>query len=200
MVVIDATTLLMLLRPGTPIPPGPGGVPIDRPKERIEQLVKDLKKSGEKITIPTPALSEALVSAGAEASQQIVATLQRFAVFQITDFDTMAALELAAMTRDAKAKGSKKGDSKSPWAKIKFDRQIVAIAKVVGASKIYSDDGDVVRIGAAAGIKVVSVAELPLPPETAQLDLLVELAQQQLSQTGGPVAEKDEETSDAEAR
>ena len=40
------------------------------------------------------------------------------------------------------AEGNKKDGSGEPWAKIKYDRQIVAIAKVIGASAIYSDDGE----------------------------------------------------------
>ena len=42
MVVIDATTLLLMLRPGTPVPNGPNGVAIDHPKERIDYLVHQL--------------------------------------------------------------------------------------------------------------------------------------------------------------
>jgi hypothetical protein len=81
MVVIDATTLLLMLRPGTPVPNDASGVPIDRPKERIEYLVKRLNDAKIKIIIPTPALAEALIHAGAAASQQIVAHLQRYSVW-----------------------------------------------------------------------------------------------------------------------
>jgi non-ribosomal peptide synthetase component F len=104
MVVIDATTLLLMLRPGTPIPGGRDGVPIDRPKERIEYLVQQLDKAKTKIIIPTPALGEALVRAGAEASQQIVEYLQRYLVFSIEPFDTRASIEVAAMSREASEK------------------------------------------------------------------------------------------------
>jgi predicted nucleic acid-binding protein len=171
MVVIDATTLLLMLRPDTPIPDGPDGVKIDRPKERIEYLVQQLDKAKTKIIIPTPALSEALVRAGAAATQQIVEHLQRFAVFAIEPFDTRASIEVAAMTRDAIAGGKKRGTSAATWAKVKYDRQIVAIAKVNGANTIYSDDEDVEKLGRANKINVVSLAALPLPPEKRQLDL-----------------------------
>jgi hypothetical protein len=129
MVVIDSTNLLLLLRPGTPVPSGLDGKPVDRAKERIDYLVHRLDKGKVKIIIPTPALSEALVKAGAAASQQIVEELQKHVVFSIEPFDTRAALEVAAMTRAALASGNKKGSSTAPWQKVKFDRQIVAIAK-----------------------------------------------------------------------
>lgn len=176
MVVIDATTLLLMLRPGTPVPSGPNGVPIDRPKDSIDYLVQQLDKSRTKIIIPTPALGEALVRAGAAASQQIVEHLQRFLVFSIEPFDTRAAIEVAAMSREAMGTGKKRGDSSATWAKVKYDRQIVAIAKVHGATAIYSDDGDIEALGKRARINVISLAALPLPPQKAQLDFLARLA------------------------
>jgi hypothetical protein len=173
MVVIDATTLLLMLRPGTPIPNGPNGVPIDRPKERIDYLVQRLNNAKAKIIIPTPALSEALVHAGTEASQKIVEYLQKFSVFRTEAFDNRAAIEVAAMTRQAIGRGNKRGKATGDtWAKVKYDRQIVAIAKVNGATTIYSDDDHIKTLGRQAKIEVVSLADLPLPPEKAQLELL----------------------------
>ena len=86
--------LLLMLRPDTPVPAGPDGIPIDRPKERIEYLVQQLDKAKTKIIIPTPALGEALVRAGAAGSQQIIEHLQRYSVFAIEPFDTRAAVEV----------------------------------------------------------------------------------------------------------
>src|SRR5581483_4985581 len=169
MVVIDATTLMLLLRPGIPIPNGPNGLPIDRPKERIEYLVQELQKAGTKIVIPTPALSEALVRAGVAGSQEIIEKLQKFAVFRIEPFDLRAAIEVAVMSRDAVTDGNKRGKSDATWAKVKYDRQIVAIMKVNRVTTIYSDDSDVRALGERAKIKVLSVADLPLPPQDAQM-------------------------------
>jgi hypothetical protein len=169
---IDATTLMLLLRPDVPIPNGPNGLPIDKPKERIEYLIKRLNDAGTKILIPTPALSEALVRAGVSGSQDMVEKLQKFAVFRIEAFDLRAAIEVAAMSRDAIANGRKKGKSDATWAKVKYDRQIVAISAVHSVKTIYSDDGDIRALGERSKIKVVSVADLPLPPEKAQFDML----------------------------
>lgn len=182
MVVIDATNLLLMFRPGTPVPNGADGLPIDRPKERIEYLIQQLDKAKTKIIIPTPALSEVLVRAGAEASQKIVEELQKFSVFRIESFDTRAAIEVAAMTRDALDGGKKKLAPSATYAKVKYDRQIVAIAKVAGATTIYSDDNDIKTLGGRAKINVVKLVDIQLPPQKAQLDL--ELA----SPAGGPGA------------
>jgi hypothetical protein len=87
-------------------------------------------------------------------------------------FDTRAAIEVAAMTRELlNSRERRRGTSSATWTKIKFDRQIVAIAKVCNATVIYSDDEDIRKIAARAKIKVQGLADLPLPPEDAQLGL-----------------------------
>jgi predicted nucleic acid-binding protein len=186
MVVIDATMLLLMLRPGTPVPPGPDGIRIDRPKDRIEYLLAGLEKDNAKLVIPTPALSEVLVRAGAAASQQIVDELTKWSVFQIFPFDTRAAIEVAAMTRGAMSKGNKRGNSAATWAKIKYDRQIVAIAKVAGATTIYSDDADIRSIAGEAQIEVKGLIDLPLPPASGQGDLFRGIAAREAKIGGSP--------------
>jgi hypothetical protein len=194
MVVIDATMLLLLLRPGTSAPANPDGSLIVRPKERIDYLVQQLDKSKTKIIVPSPALSEILVRAGTEASQSIIDHLQKYAVFRIEPFDTRAAIEVAAMTRNAIDGGKKRGITTATWAKIKYDRQIVAIAKVARASTIYSDDGDIANIAARANLKVIGLADLPLPPQADQHEMeLTGAAESVKPQMGGDVAQ-DEET------
>jgi predicted nucleic acid-binding protein len=172
MVVIDATILLLFFRPDAGVPAGPRGRTIDFPRERIEFPIQQLEKARTKIVIPTPVLSELLVRAGPAASQEIVEEVNRLAVFRIEPFDARAAIEVAAMTRATLAgTGKKRGASKSPWAKIKFDRQIVATAKVVGATMIYSDDRDVIAIAKAEGIPVMGLADLPVPDRARQGEL-----------------------------
>ncbi len=78
------------------------------------------------------------------------------------------------MTREAIEDGDKRGGGEGTWAKVKFDRQIVAIAKVEGANVIYSDDRNVQTFAAGVGISVVKVADLPLPPEDPQAPLPLE--------------------------
>lgn len=78
------------------------------------------------------------------------------------------------MTRNALNAGDKRGGSGATWAKVKFDRQIVAIAKVARATAIYSDDADVRTIATAEGIVVIGLAQLSVPPETAQIEMQLE--------------------------
>ncbi len=137
----------------------------------FEFLVQELERAKTKIIVPTPALSEVLVRAGPAASQQIIEQLNKHAVFRIEPFDTRAAIEVAAMTRNAIDSGNKKGNTAATWTKIKYDRQIVAIAKVCGATAIYSDDRDIRNIAKLVNIKVIGLADLPVPEEARQLGL-----------------------------
>jgi len=172
MVVIDATMLVLLLRPGAGAPRDAKGRPVQHAAERIRHLVKDLGKARSKILVPTPALSEALVRAGVDATQKIIATLNKHSVFRIEPFDTRAAIEVALMTRAALESGRSKRDAlKAPWTKIKFDRQIVAIAKVNQATTIYSDDLNLRAIAKRSNIDVLGLADLALPPESEQNEL-----------------------------
>lgn len=172
MVVLDATMLLLLLRPDAGIPTDASGKSVKKPKERVEHLIAELDKAGTRIAIPTPVLSEVLVKADAATSHAIIETLNKQAIFAIEPFDQRAAIELAVMLR-GELKGGKETLKHGPetWAKLKFDRQIVSIAKVIGATTIYSDDGDVAAVAGRARIPVVTVSELPLPPEDPQEEL-----------------------------
>jgi hypothetical protein len=171
MVAMDAGFLGLLLHPNAKPPNDPATKkPLLSAPERIEKLVEELHGLHERVILPTPALCEFLVLAGKDA-QQYLYELSIQPGFYIRPFDQMAAIELAAMESLARGKGSKRSPAGAaiPWQKVKFDRQIVAIAKVHQAHTLYSDDGDVKAIAEDAGIKVIPCWELPLPPSTTPL-------------------------------
>jgi len=169
MVVMDATTLLLLFRPDDVEPPiDPAtGQEVVLWRERVSSLTNQFEKAREKIVIPTPGLSEMLVRAGGDAAN-LLDEIGKRAVFRIEAFDTRAAIEVALMTKAALDRGNKKNGMSGTWAKVKYDRQIVAIAKVVGATAIYSDDGNIQALGKKLGIKVISIADVPLTDDAAQ--------------------------------
>jgi hypothetical protein len=86
--------------------------------------------------------------------------------------DSIAAIDLGLRTAKAIAAGDKRSGSKEMWAKIKFDRQIVAIAMVNGATEIISDDGHIAFTCGECGLKIKSLADLDLPPEMIPPPLL----------------------------
>jgi predicted nucleic acid-binding protein len=170
-VVFDSTTLMLALDPSAKSPFDTGtDKAVERASERVEHLIETLDANGEQIIIPTPVLAEVLVHAGAAAAGWLNIFNTR-SVFRVAPFDEIAAIEVAAMFQDMIRRGGLKIDAVTEnvsRSKVKFDRQIVAIAKVQGASIIYSDDGDVRQYGKRSGIEVVQTAELPLPPEDPQ--------------------------------
>jgi predicted nucleic acid-binding protein len=161
MVVFDASILLLILE-------DKAAASMQGGRERVEHLIDRLSEAGETIIIPTPALSECLVHAGS-AGPDYLAIIGKQGCFRIASFDQRAAVEAAFRTHQAQARGLRKGGSAAaPKGKIKFDRQIVAIAAVEGASAVYSDDSDVCSYAREAGMEAYRLSDLPLPPEDPQ--------------------------------
>ena len=163
MVVFDANFLIFFL--DSKIKGGVGS------NLRIDHLVATIQKTGDRIIVPTPALSELLVRADA-AGPQYLAIIARTKYFRVVEFGQRAAVEAAALTREAIANGSKRGATPdSDWAKVKFDRQIVAIARVEGAKSIYTNDLQLATHARVADLEAISLDELPEPSVPPQLEL-----------------------------
>jgi predicted nucleic acid-binding protein len=158
-VVFDASFLIPLLDPRIK---GVGEI-----DERLLHLIETLDKQRAIVVVPTPALSETLIGAG-DAAPKYLETIGRTYRFRIAPFGQRAAVEAAARHREALRLGDKKEGSAS-WAKLKFDRQIVAIAKVEGADTIYSNDGDIQRYAKTDGLTVIALGDLEGPPQAPDL-------------------------------
>ncbi|WP_316228422.1 PIN domain-containing protein [Bradyrhizobium sp. SZCCHNR1039] len=154
-VVFDTSFLVPLLDPRVK---GVGKV-----DAKLTHLIETLDKQKDVVIVPTPALSEVLIGAG-QAAPQYLDILSKTPRFRIASFGTRAAVEAAERHRQAIRTNQKKEGADS-WAKLKFDRQIIAIAKVEGAERIYSNDSDIARHGKADGLQVIKLQDLPDPPE-----------------------------------
>ena len=172
MVVFDTETLLYTLDPTLSPPLDPNtDQPVTHVKERIDALVDELQSKHEKIIIPTPVIAELVVLAGAIGGSEYLQRIDRLSCFQVEAFDQRSAIELALMTYEAIKSGDKKAGSKAVMAKVKFDRQIVAIAKVHAASSIYTCDENLTKFAQNNDLNVIAVWDLPLPEIVAQTDL-----------------------------
>ena len=169
MVVFDATMLSLLLRSGAKPPlDSATGKPVEYAEIRIAHLIEQFEKSRTIVILPTPALTEILIKAGG-AGPTIVARIQKSSVLQVRSFDARAAIELAQMTNSVASAADKRAAIAAPWAKIKFDRQIVAIAKVNAATAIYSDDEKLIACAKLHDIACVQIADLPIPASARQM-------------------------------
>jgi predicted nucleic acid-binding protein len=170
MVAIDSTFFPYLFNHPTRIPKDPAtNEPVESIQERIDLLISTLQEEKETIIIPTPALSEFLVLVKQDGPKYLK-ELTSNPLYSIKPFDVMAAIELAAIRIEIEKKLSKRElkaqTPESSYAKICFDRQIVAIAKANNAHTIFSEDGGVAIFATRLGVKVVQVWALPKPKET----------------------------------
>lgn len=129
---------------------------------RIAHLISTLDRAKATIVVPTPALSELLIGAR-DAAPRYLRAISISGRFRVAPFDARAAVEAAAAHREAIDRKNKKEGSPS-WDKVKYDRQILSIAIVEGASHLYSNDGDLKRISAGSPVEVLSLDDLPDPP------------------------------------
>jgi predicted nucleic acid-binding protein len=182
-VAFDNTFLTLALNPAAPPAPNPASrQPIPHCRERIEALIDSLSRRKEKIIIPTPVLAEALCSSADFV--KVLEQLDRHEVLEVQAFDVRAAVELADITRRAKGSGDKKSGVEAGWQLVKFDRQIVAIAKVHGASIFYTDDDKQTKFAELAGLAVRHTWDLDLPDGYAQRDWVKETQDTAPKRTG----------------
>lgn len=175
MVVLDATMLLLLIEPMAKPPRDPKtGKPVERCKDRLEFLLETLTTAGTRAVIPTPVLSEVLVGAG-KAKDDYLTVIMGSSAFLAAPFDVKAAVELTFLF-DADGKKTKgKLTKHETWAKVKFDRQVIAIAKANGINDIYTDDSNLSAVAQANGLTVRHTWDLPLPPQRLQQELVLSM-------------------------
>ena len=162
MVAFDNTILSLLIFPDADLRQGSSGEKVEYARERVLGLVQEIEDSREQVAVPAPALSELLVTEGVDV-QDVLTTLRGSSFIRIESFDERAAVELAMRLREARKAGDQREGLAITKSAMKFDRQIVAIALVSGATVLYSDDDGVMKFAAACGLAVKRVSDLPVP-------------------------------------
>jgi hypothetical protein len=157
-IAFDTTALSFLFIPGYQ-----PSTSVKFGKERLDALVKAMQANDDKIGIPTPALSEFLVTCDASQTDEFLKMVRVSPWLQLCEFDSAAAIEVAMRTRKAIDSGDKREGLAVGGQKIKFDRQIVGIAIAFNATSLISDDPHVKGLGDRWGMEVKRVDELPIP-------------------------------------
>lgn len=170
MVVFDSTFMLLVVYPDVPPPIDPNtGDLVTKPRERIDHLIQNLSDAGVRVMVPTPVLSEVLVKAGSD-KDRILSEISSNRAFRVQAFDQRCAVEVA-MLAEREGSNRKVLTNAETWAKVKYDRQILATAKVHEVRTIFSDDQGLCAKARANGIEAVSLWDVALPPEPPQGEL-----------------------------
>jgi hypothetical protein len=165
-IIFDASYLVVLMHPNPAPAKDRENKPVSQFRERVAHLTSTMDVSNNSIGVPTPAMAEVLVRSGA-ARAKYVSVLSNTWRFQILPFDSRAAIEAAELVATIKS-NNEKWDT---WAKVKFDIQIVAIAKAEAATVIYSDDTDIEKFAKRFKIRVIRICDLPLPPPETEAEI-----------------------------
>lgn len=138
---------------------------------RLENLLDVVSRASGSIVIPMPSFAEFLVRTD-DATTQWMEALERKKAVVLAPLDKRAAYECSLIDRRAIQAGNKKAGLKEHWQKIKIDRQVVAIARANGATRLISDDASVRATGLLAGLEAFRLDELALPQAARQMSLL----------------------------
>jgi len=162
--LFDAGFLHILFDDRARIPHDSKGVPIvDRAQDRIDFLVQTMSRRKDKIILPAPALAEFMLLAS-DRWNDYLTILRRKAVFEIASFDAPEAVELVEhWLKNGDSKRLKAGNPET-WAKLKYDRQIAAIASTRRVECIYSTDSDLKKFAQQLKKEYRGLVDLPLPP------------------------------------
>lgn len=169
----DSTMLSLLLNPKSKAVPDPAtGKPIEFARERVQDLVRRLNKSRQKIIIPTPVTAEILSAVG-PTNADYLRIINRARIFEVKSFDEVAAMELAFLNRDVFAQQDRVNKVENRQ-KVKVDRQILAVCKVANCETLYTDDANLRNRAEMCGIKALGIADLPVPDSAKQIEMDLE--------------------------
>ena len=140
-VAIDNTILSFIMHPSSKPPLDPNtGSAVTHCSQRVEAMIDDHSNRGDTVLIPTPSLCELLCIV--PDLENAVSEIGRSVALEIAPFDIRAAIDLAAEIRKNIKSGDKRAGVAVNWQEIKFDQQIVAIARANGAQVLYTDDAN----------------------------------------------------------
>ncbi len=160
MVILDSTVLLLLLDPNARPPIDQNtGKPLARCLERVACLLESFENTKTIALIPAPVLCEVLVFA--KNRNEVLKRIHASPVFDVGAFDRGAAIATAELI---KAQLPQK-DINYGKSRMKFDAQILGIAKVRNATAIYTDDQRLAHQAIANNLTAISTHQLPLPPQ-----------------------------------
>jgi predicted nucleic acid-binding protein len=144
---------------------------IDNVPLRAKALKEQIEQRGDVIVIPAPVLAEYLIGIKPENHHEHINLINSMSCFEMAPFDEISAIECARLPsyQELKRLFSSSENEQNTASKVKFDRQIISIAKAMNVEEIWSHDNNVFKKCTESGITVKSLADIPLPPEQYSL-------------------------------
>lgn len=136
-----------------------GAEPNEDWRPRLDQCLLRLDREKARIVVPTPVLAEVFVKRP-ERMGGFLRTRQRSSRFLIGEFGAAA----AAVAADLMQRHWPSPKARSiEWSRhrLKFDLQILAIARVANATCIYTNDKELAELARAERISAVRFRDLP---------------------------------------
>lgn len=168
-VVIDNHILVHLMKDpkGAALTDPSTGNVIDRIPERAASLLEYINVERGRLYIPAPVLTEYLIGIARKNQHTHLNDMNNLSCVQIMPFDEMAAYECAQMVDDQELKAIE-SDASATKAKLRVDRQVLAIALAVGADELWTHDHNLMSKSNSLGMRVKSLADI-LPPRQGGL-------------------------------
>lgn len=170
-IVIDTNILIQMIgmRSDRPLFDPATGEEVTRPAARALALMDAIDARKGTIVIPTPVLTEFLLGIPEDTQRHYIDELNGSRLFEIVPFGQRAAIECARLLNPAELKQLNELTTK---AKLRFDRQIIAIALASGASELWTHDGELMDKAKECGIaEVASLVDITPKPEQGRLEI-----------------------------
>lgn len=140
-----------------------GFAAVDDVELRSQALLDHIESSGGTLVLPAPVLAEYLLGIeGEKNKQKHTQLILSMSCFEILPFDELAAIECSLLLSPNEFKQFIKSEinSNATANKIRYDRQIISIAKANNIDEIWSGDKEVSSKSAEFGIEIKSLLDI----------------------------------------
>jgi predicted nucleic acid-binding protein len=133
--------------------------------ERAQALIERIDSLKGVVVLPAPVIAEYLLGIDRKSYQLHLDVMNGVKCIEVSSFDQLAAIECAMLVSNQEMKQL---DPDSKMAKLKYDRQILAIAISSGAKEIWTHDKQLFKRSKAMGLTAMSLGGID--PKPQQLD------------------------------
>lgn len=176
-IIVDTNILICLMKKNSPtdnLLGADGFAAVDNVELRSKALLDHIENSGGTLVLPAPVLAEYLIGIDGEKNKQAHTQLiLSMSCFEILPFDELAAIECSSLPSPNEFKQFIKSEinSNATANKVRYDRQIISIAKANNIDEIWSGDKEVSSKSTEFGIEIKSLLDMPPISLSEQINL-----------------------------